>query len=84
MGTDVNVARPAPKRPRREDVVYSTPERARSPLILVEWAKVVMDEVQMVGGGKVEYVNFFPLEIVYNRFLPFRDMVSLSSYPFLL
>ncbi|KAJ7460553.1 SNF2 family N-terminal domain-containing protein [Mycena latifolia] len=54
LKTDFNVARAAPKRPRREDVVYSNVERPRSPLILVEWNRVVMDEVQMVGGGNVE------------------------------
>ncbi|KAJ7180438.1 SNF2 family N-terminal domain-containing protein [Mycena filopes] len=54
LKTDVNVARAAPTRPRREDVVYSNVERPRSPLILVEWNRVVMDEVQMVGGGQVE------------------------------
>ncbi|KAJ7126620.1 SNF2 family N-terminal domain-containing protein [Mycena crocata] len=54
LKADINVARAAPKRPRREDVVYSNVERPRSPLILVEWNRVVMDEVQMVGGGNVE------------------------------
>ncbi|KAJ7453930.1 hypothetical protein B0H11DRAFT_2176342 [Mycena galericulata] len=54
LKTDVNVARAAPKRPRREDVVYSNVERPRSPLIIVEWNRVVMDEVQMAGGGHVE------------------------------
>ncbi|KAJ7026292.1 SNF2 family N-terminal domain-containing protein [Mycena alexandri] len=54
LKTDVNVARAVPPRPRREDVVYSNVERPRSPLILVEWNRVVMDEVQMVGGGQVE------------------------------
>ncbi|KAJ7224511.1 SNF2 family N-terminal domain-containing protein [Mycena pura] len=54
LRTDVNVARAPPKRPRREDVIYSNIERPRSPLILVEWNRVVMDEVQMVGGGHVE------------------------------
>ncbi|KAJ7695156.1 SNF2 family N-terminal domain-containing protein [Mycena rosella] len=54
LKSDFNIARAAPKRPRREDVVYSNLERPRSPLILVEWNRVVMDEVQMVGGGNVE------------------------------
>ncbi|KAF9459395.1 SNF2 family N-terminal domain-containing protein [Collybia nuda] len=54
LKTDFNVARAAPERPRREDVVYSNVERPRSPLIMVEWNRVVMDEVQMVGGGKAE------------------------------
>jgi E3 ubiquitin-protein ligase SHPRH len=51
---DLNVARAAPERPRREDIVYSNVERPRSPLVMVEWNRVVMDEVQMVGGGKAE------------------------------
>ncbi|KAJ6504820.1 SNF2 family N-terminal domain-containing protein [Mycena vitilis] len=54
LKTDFNVARAAPKRPRREDVVYSNVERPRSPLIMVEWNRVIMDEVQMAGGGNVE------------------------------
>ncbi|KAJ7281752.1 SNF2 family N-terminal domain-containing protein [Mycena rebaudengoi] len=54
LGKDFDVARAAPKRPRREDVVYSNVTRPRSPLILVEWNRVVMDEVQMVGGGRTE------------------------------
>jgi E3 ubiquitin-protein ligase SHPRH len=51
---DFNVARPVPVRPRREDVVYSNVETPRSPLVMCEWNRVVMDEVQMVGGGKTE------------------------------
>ncbi|KAG5643859.1 hypothetical protein DXG03_009543 [Asterophora parasitica] len=54
LRSDFNVALAAPIRPRREDVVYSTVERTRSPLVMVEWNRVIMDEVQMVGGGKVE------------------------------
>jgi E3 ubiquitin-protein ligase SHPRH len=42
---DFNVARPAPVRPRREDVVYSSVERTRSPLVMCEWYRVIMDEV---------------------------------------
>jgi E3 ubiquitin-protein ligase SHPRH len=51
---DLSVARAPPVRPRREDVVYSNMERARSPLVMCEWHRVIMDEVQMVGGGKIE------------------------------
>ncbi|KAF8153782.1 SNF2 family N-terminal domain-containing protein [Crassisporium funariophilum] len=54
LRSDFNVALPAPKRPRRADVTYATEERPRSPLVMVEWRRVVMDEVQMVGGGKAE------------------------------
>ncbi|KAK7460694.1 hypothetical protein VKT23_009409 [Stygiomarasmius scandens] len=51
---DLNVARAPPTRPRREGVVYSNVDRPRSPLVMVEWNRVVMDEVQMAGGGKTE------------------------------
>lgn len=53
---DLNVARAPPVRPRRGVAEYSRTERARSPLIMVEWFRVIMDEVQMVGGGKTEFV----------------------------
>lgn len=56
---DLSVARAPPPRPRREDVVYSNVERARSPLVMCEWYRVVMDEVQMVGGGKIEWVFLY-------------------------
>lgn len=51
---DLGVARPPIQRPRREVATYETIERDRSPLIMVEWHRVIMDEVQMVGGGKTE------------------------------
>lgn len=51
---DFTVARAPPIRPRRVDVTYSNVERARSPLVMCEWYRVIMDEVQMVGGGKTE------------------------------
>lgn len=54
---DLRVARAPPTRPRRANVTYSQEERARSPLIMCEWYRVIMDEVQMVGGGQAEYVH---------------------------
>ncbi|KAI0742548.1 SNF2 family N-terminal domain-containing protein [Daedaleopsis nitida] len=51
---DLGVARPPPTRPRRAFVQYSTLNRSRSPLVMCEWYRVIMDEVQMVGGGKTE------------------------------
>ena len=45
---DLNVARAAPVRPRREDVVYSSVTRARSPLVMCEWYRVIMDEVLLI------------------------------------
>ncbi|KAH9856240.1 SNF2 family N-terminal domain-containing protein [Lenzites betulinus] len=51
---DLGVARPPPSRPRRAFVDYGHTARARSPLVQCEWYRVIMDEVQMVGGGKTE------------------------------
>ncbi|KAI6013221.1 SNF2 family N-terminal domain-containing protein [Pisolithus marmoratus] len=51
---DIVVARAPPKRPRRRDVEYSNLERPRSPLVMCEWYRVIMDEVQMMGAGKSE------------------------------
>ncbi|KAI0830062.1 SNF2 family N-terminal domain-containing protein [Trametes gibbosa] len=51
---DLGVARPPPSRPRRAFVDYGHTSRARSPLVMCEWYRVIMDEVQMVGGGKAE------------------------------
>jgi E3 ubiquitin-protein ligase SHPRH len=51
---DLTVARAPPKRPRRADVEYSNLDRPRSPLVMCEWYRVIMDEVQMMGTGKSE------------------------------
>ncbi|KAH8818676.1 SNF2 family N-terminal domain-containing protein [Flagelloscypha sp. PMI_526] len=71
LQTDVHVARAARERPRREDVVYSNTRR-RSPLVMVEWNRVVMDEVQMAGAGNVE-------EMV--SLIPRRSSVAVSGTP---
>ncbi|KAJ3508855.1 hypothetical protein NLJ89_g5529 [Agrocybe chaxingu] len=61
LRSEIYVARPAPDRPRREDAAYCPSGRARSPLVMVEWKRVVMDEVQMVGGGNAaEMVSLIP------------------------
>lgn len=52
LRSEIHVARPPPDRPRREEAIYYTSARLRSPLVMVEWKRVVMDEVQMVGGGQ--------------------------------
>ncbi|KAG9045395.1 hypothetical protein FS837_006386 [Tulasnella sp. UAMH 9824] len=59
---ELNVARVPIKRPQREIAVYRpSEERFRSPLIMVEWQRVLMDEVQQVGGGKAaEMVSLIP------------------------
>ena len=58
LRSEIWVARPPPDRPKREDAVYS-PYHSRSPLVLVKWKRVVMDEVQMVGGGQAASVLHF-------------------------
>jgi E3 ubiquitin-protein ligase SHPRH len=76
LRTDLNIARAALRRPRREDVTYANIERPRSPLVTVEWLRVIMDEVQMAGGGKAESVHSLSVRLV--GVLTFgRDMVSL-------
>ncbi|KAG7085953.1 hypothetical protein E1B28_003481 [Marasmius oreades] len=54
LQSDLNVARLPPARPRRTGVSYANIERQRSPLVMCEWYRVIMDEVQMAGGGKIE------------------------------
>ena len=51
---DLGIARPPPDRPRRTIATYTNIDRPRSPLVMVEWYRVIMDEVQMVGGGNTE------------------------------
>lgn len=52
LAIDLDIARPPPVRPRRSIATYSNLTRPRSPLVRCEWWRVIMDEVQMVGGGK--------------------------------
>ena len=54
LTSDLHVARPPARRPRREVATYVNIVRQRSPLVTCEWYRVIMDEVQMVGGGKTE------------------------------
>ena len=56
---DLTVARPPPVRPRRSGATYTNTQKHRSPLALCEWYRVMMDEVQMAGGGKTEFRLFF-------------------------
>jgi E3 ubiquitin-protein ligase SHPRH len=46
LRAELDVARAAPVRPRRDDVRYS--ERPQSPLVMCKWYRVIMDEVQML------------------------------------
>lgn len=61
LRSDLNVARAPPARPVRKNAEYSREKRPISPLVLCEWYRVIMDEVQMVGGGKAsEMVSLIP------------------------
>lgn len=59
LAHDFRVARPPPPRPRREGTTYVDVPRAISPLVMCEWYRVIMDEVQSVGGGQTAYVALF-------------------------
>lgn len=76
LQTDMLVARAPPERSRREGVEYKNVRRPRSPLVVCEWYRVIMDEVQMMGAGKSEFVlpSFaYSLADIYHS----REMVSL-------
>ena len=82
LAHELPVARAPVVRPRREVATYSNAERMRSPLVTLEWYRVIMDEVQMVGGGKTEFVLVFLIctQTVHPNFTfsqPYREMVSL-------
>ena len=49
LGDDLKVAHGAPPRSRRSTAKYNLEERPRSPLVMVEWWRVIMDEVQLQG-----------------------------------
>lgn len=49
LGEDLTVAVPAPARSRRSTAKYNLEERPRSPLVMCEWWRVIMDEVQLHG-----------------------------------
>lgn len=49
LGEDLAVANPAPLRSRRSTAKYNLEERPRSPLVMCEWWRVIMDEVQLHG-----------------------------------
>jgi E3 ubiquitin-protein ligase SHPRH len=63
LGKELGVARGSSERPRRWGVKYGDENKPRSPLVGVEWARVIMDEVQMAGGHQtVQMVSLLPRE----------------------
>lgn len=60
---DLGVARAPVIRPRRATVLGSYSDelkKVRSPLVTVEWARVIMDEVQLFGGRAAEMMSLIP------------------------
>ncbi|KZO97524.1 hypothetical protein CALVIDRAFT_562880 [Calocera viscosa TUFC12733] len=70
------VSQPRKQRPKRNTAVYTVPEGAdavvRSPLVSVEWWRVVMDEVQLQGDGKAAAVV---------SLIPRRSSIAVSGTP---
>lgn len=62
---ELNVAKGAVSRPRRENVEYGERSLPKSPLIMVEFWRVIMDEVQLSGGlNTVEMVSRIPRSVL--------------------
>lgn len=61
LAAELDVARGAVERPRRDNVEYGERSLPRSPLCQVEFWRVMMDEVQLSGGtNTVEMVSRIP------------------------
>ncbi|KAL7424578.1 hypothetical protein Q5752_000262 [Cryptotrichosporon argae] len=62
LADDLKVARSVPPRSRRSTADYRINERPRSPLVMVEWWRVIMDEVQLQGDSSsaAEMVSLIP------------------------
>nr|ODN87625.1 hypothetical protein L203_03405 [Cryptococcus depauperatus CBS 7841] len=62
LSQDLKFAFPAPTRSRRSNVDYKENERFRSPLVMIEWWRVIMDEVQLHGDqtSAAEMVSLIP------------------------
>jgi E3 ubiquitin-protein ligase SHPRH len=54
MTHELSVAKGAVSRPRRDNVEYGERSLPKSPLIMVEFWRVIMDEVQLSGGTNTE------------------------------
>ncbi|KAF8259089.1 SNF2 family N-terminal domain-containing protein [Lactarius quietus] len=83
LRSDLNVARIPPPRPVRQTAEYSRDKRPISPLVMCEWYRVIMDEVQMVGGGKAscrDGVSYPRLSSFAVSGTPARTRVSDLSY----
>jgi E3 ubiquitin-protein ligase SHPRH len=73
LGDDLKVAHPAPQRSRRSTAKYNLEERPRSPLVMVEWFRVIMDEVQL-QGDQSDAANMVSL-------LPRKNSLAMSGTP---
>ncbi|WWC67711.1 uncharacterized protein I206_101623 [Kwoniella pini CBS 10737] len=73
ISSDLKVALPAPKRSRRSTANYKMNERPRSPLVMVEWWRVIMDEVQLAGDSS-DSANMVSL-------IPRKNSLAVSGTP---
>ncbi|ORX34384.1 SNF2 family N-terminal domain-domain-containing protein [Kockovaella imperatae] len=73
LSSDLKVALPAPPRARRTNAAYGLEERPRSPLVMVEWWRVIMDEVQLHGDSS-DAANMVSL-------IPRRHSLAVSGTP---
>jgi E3 ubiquitin-protein ligase SHPRH len=61
LSSEVSVAKGAISRPRRQAVEYGERSLPKSPLVSVEFWRVIMDEVQLSGGiNTVDMVSRIP------------------------
>ncbi|WVF70051.1 hypothetical protein IAT40_004838 [Kwoniella sp. CBS 6097] len=73
VSQDLKVALPAPPRSRRSNANYKPNERPRSPLVMVEWWRVIMDEVQL-HGDTTDAANMVSL-------IPRKHALAVSGTP---
>ncbi|WWD22076.1 hypothetical protein CI109_106565 [Kwoniella shandongensis] len=73
VSQDLKVAVPVPPRSRRATANYQLNERPRSPLVMVEWWRVVMDEVQL-HGDQTDAANMVSL-------IPRKNSLAVSGTP---
>ncbi|WVQ69001.1 uncharacterized protein L199_007213 [Kwoniella botswanensis] len=73
VSQDLKVALPAPPRSRRSTANYKPNERPRSPLVMVEWWRVIMDEVQL-AGDQSDAANMVSL-------IPRKNSLAVSGTP---
>ncbi|OXB37227.1 E3 ubiquitin-protein ligase SHPRH [Cryptococcus neoformans] len=73
LSQDLKFALPVPARSRRSTANYQLNDRPRSPLVMVEWWRVIMDEVQL-HGDQTDAANMVSL-------IPRKNSLAVSGTP---